>query len=82
MRDKKAKTVLHGFIEIVNKFKCKPNKLLVDQGKEFYNSLIQKCLDDNNFVRYSTHNEGMSVNAERLVKILKGKIYKKNNNCK
>ena len=38
----KNKTVLHGFIEIINKSKCKPNKLWVDQGKEFYNSLMQK----------------------------------------
>ena len=42
LKDKNAKTVLHGFIEIVNKSKGKPNKLGVDQGKAFYNSLIQK----------------------------------------
>ena len=28
---------------------------------------------------YSTHNEGMSVVAEKLMKTLKAKIYKKNN---
>ena len=43
MKDKKAKTVLYSFIGIVNDSKRKPNKLWVDQGKEFYNSLIQKC---------------------------------------
>ena len=32
-KDKKTKTVLHGFIEIVNKSKHKPNKSWVDQGK-------------------------------------------------
>ena len=31
MKDKKAKTVLYGFLEIVNKSKRKPNKLWVDQ---------------------------------------------------
>ena len=46
LKDKKAKTVLRGFVEIVNKSKRKPNKLLVDQGKEFCNSLMQKWLDD------------------------------------
>ena len=38
LKDKKAKTVLNGFIEIVNKSKRKTNKLWTDQGKEFYYS--------------------------------------------
>ena len=38
---------------------------------------MQKSLDGNNFVMYLTHNKGKSVDAERFVKILKGKIYKK-----
>ena len=33
LKDKKANTVRYGFIETVNEFKCKPNKLWVDQGK-------------------------------------------------
>ena len=33
LKDKKAKTVLYGFIEIVNECKPKPNKLWVDQGR-------------------------------------------------
>ena len=37
-RIKKAKIVLNGLMEIVNE----PNKLLVNQGKEFYNNLTQK----------------------------------------
>ena len=35
LNDKKGNTVLHSFIEIVSKSKRKPNKLWVDQGKEF-----------------------------------------------
>ena len=35
-KDKKAKTVLLGFVKIVNKSNRKPNKLWVDQEKEFY----------------------------------------------
>ena len=35
LKDKKAKTTLHGFTEIVNKSKCTPNKLWVDEGTEF-----------------------------------------------
>ena len=42
-----------------------------------YNSLIQKWLDDNNILIYSTHNKGKSVVAERFIRTLKGKIYRK-----
>ena len=34
-------------------------------------------LDNNNILLYSTHNEGTSVIAERFIKKLKGKIFKK-----
>ena len=46
LRDRKAKTTLHGFIKIVNESKPQPNKLWVDQGREFYNNPKQKCLVD------------------------------------
>ena len=41
-KDKKGKTVLNAFIKIVNESNRKPNKLWVDQGKEFYNKLMQE----------------------------------------
>ena len=41
---RKAKTVLNSFIGIVNESKIKPNKLWVDQGREFYNKVgWKKC---------------------------------------
>ena len=61
---------------MVNKSKCKPNKLWVDQGRELYNCPMEKWLDDNDMLVYSTHNEVNSVVAERFIKTLKGKIYK------
>ena len=70
MEDKKAKTVLHGFVEILSRSKRKQNKLWVDQGKEFHNSPMQKWLDDNDILMYSTHNEGKSVVAERFTRTL------------
>ena len=46
LKDKKPKAVvLYGFVEMVNESNCKPNKLWVDRGREFYNNLIQKWLD-------------------------------------
>ena len=41
LKDKEGNTALNAFIEIVNESNPKPNKLRVDQGKEFYNALIQ-----------------------------------------
>ena len=58
------------FIEVVNK--SKPKKLWVDQGRIFYNKLMQECLNNNNILMYSTHNEGMSVIAQRSIKNIKG----------
>ena len=75
MKDKTGKTVLNDFIEIVNDSNHKPSKLWVDQGRELYNQLIQEWLD--NILMQSAYNEGKSVIAERFIKTLKAKIYKK-----
>ena len=72
-----AKIVLHVFIEIINESKCKPDILLVHQGREFYNSPMHKWLDDNDILMYSTHIESKLTGAERFIRTLEGKIYKK-----
>ena len=74
---KKGKTVLNAFIETVNDSNRKPNKLWVDQGREFYNKIMKEWLHNNDIFIYFTHNEGKSVTAERFKKTLKAKIYKK-----
>ena len=71
MKDKKSKTVLNAFIEVVNECNHKPNKLWLDQGREFYKKLMQEWLDNNNIYMYYMHSEGRSVIAERLIKTLK-----------
>ena len=38
---------------------------------------MQKWLDDYDILKYSTHNEGNSVVAQRFIRTLKAKIYKK-----
>ena len=75
LKDRKGKTFLNAFIEIVNESNHKPNKLWVDQGREFYNKLMRKWLDYNNILMCSTYNEGDSVIVERFIKTLKSKIY-------
>ena len=44
--DEKSKTVLHDFLEIVSKSKHKRIILWIDHGREFYNKLMQKWLDN------------------------------------
>ena len=39
---------------------------------------MQKWLDDIDILMYSTHNEVKLAIAERFIRSLKGKIYKKN----
>ena len=77
LKDKKGKTILNAFIKSVNESNHKPNKLWVDQGKEFYNKRMQEWLGNNNILMYMTHNEGKSVIAERFIKALNVKIYNK-----
>ena len=76
LEDKKIKTILTGYIKIGNESKGKPNKLCVYQEKEFYNSPMQKWLDDNDILMYSTHNEGKSVAAARFIKVFRTNVYK------
>ena len=66
-KNKKAKTVLNGFIETINESKCKLNKLWVDKGRQFLNNHMQKWLDDNDILMYSIHNKTKSVVAERFI---------------
>ena len=42
LKDKNGKTVLNAVIEIVNESNHKPNKLYVDQGREFYHRFMQE----------------------------------------
>ena len=77
LKDKKGKTVLNAFIEIVIESNRKPNKFWVNQGREFYNKLMQEWLDNNGTLIYSTRDLFKSIIAERFIKTLKSKIYKK-----
>ena len=77
LKDKKSRTVLNAFIEIVFESNFKPNKLWDDQGREFYNELMQEwlLLYNNDNLMHFTQNQGKSVITERFIKTLKSKIY-------
>ena len=57
-KNKSDKTVLNAFIEIVNESNHKPNKLWIDQEREFYSKVTQEWLYNNDILMYSAHNEG------------------------
>ena len=69
LKDKKGKTVLNAFLEIVNESNRKPNKIWVGQGREFYNKLMQKWLGNIDILIYSTHIEDKSVIAKSFIEI-------------
>ena len=47
-----------------------------EKGSEFYNRSIISWLEDNELKMCSTYSEGKSVVAEKIIRILKKKIYK------
>ena len=42
LKNKNGKTVPNAFIKTLNEYDRKPNKLWIDQGREFYNKLMQE----------------------------------------
>ena len=76
LKDKKGICIVNAFDKIIKQSNRKRNKILVDQGSEFYNRDFKKWLSDNNTEMYSTYNEGKSVVAERFIRTLQNKLYK------
>ena len=76
MKDEKGVSIVNVFQKILDKSGCKPNKIRVDKGSEFYNNSLKKWLKDNYIEMYSIHNQEKSVVVEGFIRILKSKIYK------
>ena len=70
----RAKNITKTFQKSLDEFNCKPNKIWVDAGSQFYNRSFKSWLQDNNIRIYSTHNEVKSVVAERFIRILREKF--------
>ena len=60
---------------MLDRSNCKPNKICVDKGSEFYNRSMESFLQNNDIETYSACNEGKSVVAERFIRTLQN-IYK------
>ena len=76
LKDKKGISIVNTFNKIIKQSNRKPNKIWVDQGREFYNNVFEKWLSDNDINMYSTYNEGKSAVAEKFIRKLKNKLYK------
>ena len=76
LKDKKGIKITNAFQKILDKSNCEANKTWVDKGREFYNRTMKLWLEKLDIEMYSTHNEGKSAIAERLIRTLKNKIYK------
>ena len=76
LKDEKGISIVNAFQKILKESECKPNKIWLDKGSEFYNNYFKKWLKDNDIEMYLVHNEGISVVAERFNRTLKNKIYK------
>ena len=75
LKDKKGVTIVRAFQKVLNESTHKPNKILVDNGSEFYNSFLRRWLNDTDIEMYSIYNEGKFVVAGRFIRTLKTKIY-------
>ena len=77
LKNKKGISIVNTFNKIIKQSNRKPNKIWVHQGEEFYNHVFKKWLSDNDIIMYSTFTEGKSVVAERFIRTLKNKLFKK-----
>ena len=55
LKDKIGITIFNAFQKVLNKSHCKPNKIWIDKGSEFYNRSIKSWLEKNAVEMYSTH---------------------------
>ena len=76
LEDNKGIAVTSAFQKFLEEFACKPNKARVDQDSRCHHKSMKYWLHDHGIEMYSTQNEGNSVVAERIIRILKTKIYK------
>ena len=67
LKNKRGISIVNAFQKITSEG-CKPNKIWVDQGGEFYDELFKRFLKINNIEMYLTYNERKSIVAERFIK--------------
>ena len=77
LKDKTGQTVSDAFKQVVKETNRQPQKLWVDEGKEFYNKLMNDWLKENDIERYSSYGEHKSAIVERFNRTLKEMMWKR-----
>ena len=54
IKDKNGSSIVNAFKKILSDLNRKPNKILVDQGSEFYNNILKDFVKINYIEMYST----------------------------
>jgi len=75
--NKTASVVLEGFKSVIKESGRIPQKIWVDEGKEFYNKLMTSYIDEKKITRYSTYGEHKSMFVERFNRTLKGRMWRR-----
>ena len=70
IKRQKGISIVNVFQKIISKGR-KPNKIWVDQGREFYNNSFKSISKINNIEMFSSYNEGKSAVAERFIRTSK-----------
>ena len=71
LKDEKCIIITNAFPKILDASDCKPNKIRVDKGSEFYNRSMKSWLEKHAIEMHSTHNKEKSVVAEKFTRTLK-----------
>jgi len=75
MKNKEGKSVVNAFTKIFAQGR-QPDKIRSDKGKEFTARLVQGFLKERGVSHFVTQGESKANYAERLIKTIKGKIFK------
>ena len=75
LKNKQGKSVLNAFSKIFAQGRH-PYKMRSDKGTEFTGKLVQKYLKDQGVGHFVTQNQVKANYAERVIKTIKGRIYK------
>ena len=75
LKDKKKITITNALQKVLNKYNRKPNKMWVDKGNEFYNTLIKSWVEEIAIETYSSPNKEKCFIDEGFIRTLKNKIY-------
>lgn len=76
IKNKTSSDVLKAMKDIIQVAGYTPNNLQTDQGTEFYNKYFSKLANDYKINHYSTFSTKKAAIVERVIRTLKGWIYK------